>query len=365
MKEFLTLVFLTVTLTGCYLNEDVPEDQNIWDYSLPSQQGLADGELLTLDQEIEDDLFGATQSLIIIKNDQLIFENYYDENDRTTLFPIGRVGIGIVSALFGEVLNNELANQLDQPIAVFFPEYSEIFDETPAKRNITVRHLLNMTEGLAWNGSVISIEEESNDLRQMRASNDFVEYVLSRPLEAPPGNRFSFNSGNSIILLNLIDRLIDEPLSEFFSARLFGPLEITSFEVRNMPNGLPDYGTGLSLSTLDLTKIGYLLIKNGVWNGVQLIDSRWIDDMFSSQEEVDLNFDFGFQWWRFNDTSFIARQFGFSDFHFIHGERSQGLYLSRDGQFVITVNNGFNTARNFATPSFFIFIRILDSISLN
>ena len=182
--------------------------------------------LLDFDAAVQFQNFGNMQGLIVIKDDHLVFENYYQQNSRRELFPVGRIGASLVSMLLGEVLNNELGNQIDTPIYQLLPEYSGIFDAEPLKRQITIRHLLTMQTGLVWNESLRTVADTGNDLSAMIISNDYVEFVLSKQVEATPGRRFSFNSGCYFILLKIMDQLLDTHLQAYFEERLFQTLGI-------------------------------------------------------------------------------------------------------------------------------------------
>jgi len=371
MKGLILYSFLILVLSGCYLSEDVPEDQDVWEYSQPSAQNLSSSILLDLDQQIKIDINESmflqnVNSLIIIRNDHLVFENYYNNHGRSSIFPIGKIGIGIVSALFGEVLNNELAGQLDTRIDQFFPDYESIFNESPTKRDITIRHLLSMTSGLAWNESIFPIDNPESNLSQLLNSSDFISFILSRQLEAPPGIRFSENSGNSILLLHIMDQLIDESLADFFQSRLFDPLEITTQQVSMTPGGLPNYSLGLSMNTIDFTKIGYLMIKDGEWGGFQVVDPRWLDTILSTQRTLSNNTEAGFHWFRFPEGSFVDERTGIQDFNYQLGEFSQGLFFSEDAQIVMVSTNGLDPARGLSSSSSFsIFNRFLEAVPFN
>lgn len=362
MKRIISIIILFPILNACYLDENIPPDQEVWDYELPANLGMNENVLLQLDADIKQGLFGNTQGLTIIKNNKLIFENYYQGTGRNDFFAVGRLGTGLVTALFGEILNNRLANQLDTPIYRFFPEYTAIFEANPNKREITIEHLLNMTSGFVWNESLTTIDEADNDLTKLLNSDNYVEFVLNQPLEAPPGRRFSFNSGCNIILLNLMDKLIGESLQEYFEQRVFAPLGIEDYQVDHTPSGLPNYSLGLSLKQLDLTKIGYLLLKNGEWEGLQIIDNRWMDQILQSQKTISSQNDFGYNWWLFNNQSFIFTNYNIDDVNYLFGTRNQGIYFSQKRDLLVVINNGIDPGRSFSNTSFWAFTQVLDSL---
>lgn len=362
MKRILLIIIIVPILNACFLGEDVPPDQQTWQYELPGSMGMDENVLLQLDRDIKQNLFGNTLGVTIIKNDRLIYENYYQGRKRADSFSIGRLGTGLVTALFGEILNNRLANQLDTPVYRFFPEYSDIFESNPTKKEITIKHLLQMTDGLVWNETLTGIDQPGNNLTELLNSDDMVEFVFNQQLEAPPGRRFSYNSGCSVIILTLMDKLLEQPIQEFFEERIFTPLGIKNYEVSNTPSGIPNYSLSLRMNQLDLTKIGYLLLKNGNWNNTQIIDSRWIEEILSSQNKISDQNDFGYNWWLFNNDSFIFNNYGIDDIKYLYGATNQGIYFSQNRDLLVVINNGLDPSRNFSNSSFWALTRVLDSI---
>ena len=66
-----------------------------------------------------------TIAYVIIKNDSIWFENYYDgfdENSKTNSFSMAK---SYVSGLLGKAIDDGYIKSLDQPVGAFFPEFSE------------------------------------------------------------------------------------------------------------------------------------------------------------------------------------------------------------------------------------------------
>jgi CubicO group peptidase (beta-lactamase class C family) len=82
------------------------------------------------------------------------------------------------------------------------------------------------------------------------------------------------------------------PLAE---AHLFGPLGIENFQWKLTPAGLPDALGGLYLEAVDLAKIGYLYLHDGVWDGKRILPEGWAEA--ATNKQVDQP-GYGYQWWR-------------------------------------------------------------------
>ena len=82
---------------------------------------------------------------VIIKNDSIWFENYYDgfdENSKTNSFSMAK---SYVSGLMGKAIEEGYIKSLDQPVSDFFPEFSE-----GLAAKLTVGDLSSMASGTNW-----------------------------------------------------------------------------------------------------------------------------------------------------------------------------------------------------------------------
>ena len=86
-----------ICLSGCVLGPEKPDDQDVWVYSAPSTAGISDSLMVVLNNNIEDDVFNNINSLIVVKEDQLIFENYYDLSFRSRMRNIGQATFPILT----------------------------------------------------------------------------------------------------------------------------------------------------------------------------------------------------------------------------------------------------------------------------
>src|SRR5690606_38971459 len=83
-----------------------------------------------------------TVAYVIIKNDSVWFENYYDgfsAESKTNSFSMAK---SMVTSLLGKAIMEGYIESLDQPISDFYPEYS--YAKT------TVGDLASMASGLDW-----------------------------------------------------------------------------------------------------------------------------------------------------------------------------------------------------------------------
>jgi len=84
---------------------------------------------------------------------------------------------------------------------------------------------------------------------------------------------------------------------------LFRPIGIDEYYWKLTPTGEVDTEGGLYLSAHDLARIGYLMLREGEWNGRQIVSREWVrvstspvvSDVYPGNDRQDSGY--GYQWW--------------------------------------------------------------------
>jgi CubicO group peptidase (beta-lactamase class C family) len=105
--------------------------------------------------------------------------------------------------------------------------------------DITIRHLLTMTAGWAWDGQV-------NFART--AETDDLDLMLTRPMACDPGDCFEYDSGSSNVLAYVVQALSGELMADYLQPRLFDPLGIAPPEWVVTEDGANRGGGGIHLT---------------------------------------------------------------------------------------------------------------------
>lgn len=300
---------------------------------------MDEGRLLNLDQKIKDGVFGQIRSLMIVKDDKLIYENYYNRAERLDQVQMLGASVSVASILAGIALDQNRLPDLSTPIRELLPNPT-IFED-PLKAQITLRHLLDMRAGIAWNEFLRPFDDPQNTANQMASSLDWANFTLNEPMEAVPGGRFAYSSGTVMILSRIIQDGAGTSLAAFAEQNLFGPLEI-DYTWPSDPSGVTNAGFGLEITPLSLAKLGYLVLNNGRWFGDQIVSSDYIEEMTSLQSQFNFQNDFGLSWWRFSDFNFFIEGIEINDISFAWGAGGQFTFVIPHENMVVTT-----TASNF------------------
>jgi CubicO group peptidase (beta-lactamase class C family) len=233
-------------------------------------------------------------SLLIIRHGALAFERYMRGMTPDRPHNLKSATKSITSLLVGIALATGDLGGLDEPLGYILPELFAGVDER-AKREITIRHLLTMRSGLAW-------DEYGASAIAMTASPDWVRYVLERPLAHAPGTHFNYSTGDTHLLAAALQKLTSMSLSEYAALYLFGPLGITRYTWPADPQGVTIGGAELSLTPRDLARIGYLALRGGLWRDEALVPAHWIAESHRSHVALSTGdscagLGYGYLWW--------------------------------------------------------------------
>ena len=266
--------------------------------------------------------FGRIESLLIIKDQKLVLEEYFFGYDRNQLHYINSCTKSITSLLLGISLNRHNQSDVDQPLFNFFPEYDSL--KTSGKEKITLKHVMTMTAGF----------QDENDFSGT-IPEDFIKYLLTLPLESIPGEKFRYSGECTNILGGLIYTIENKQADEFAEEVLFNKLGISEFDWER-ENGIVHCDAGLCIYPRDMTKVGLLVLNKGVWQGEQIVPEEWIDISTKPHVAESEFFDYGFQWWHRSKQNIPwwknPKQGG-------NTEYDMTLALGHGGQYIMIIND--------------------------
>jgi len=221
------------------------------------------------------------------------YHPYYQETGLHTMQSVTKT---ITSVVMGVAIErNEFDVKLDAPILRFF-DVSKVQNLDDRKRRITLGHLLTMRSGLDW-------EEDApyNDSRNvccaMEACDDWVQFVINRPMAHDPGTFFAYSSGVSQLLGYIFQKATGQDIEAYAKEHLFTPLGIENHFWKRTPLGLVDTEGGLFLHPQDLAKIGDLYLHGGMWMGKRIVSTEWVKQSVTPITEARLGMKYGYQWW--------------------------------------------------------------------
>ncbi|MBT8318849.1 MAG: beta-lactamase family protein, partial [Gramella sp.] len=204
---------------------------------------------------------------LIIKNDSLLFEKYYngyDNNSRTNSFSMAK---SIVTALMFKAIQDGHLENTDQPVADFFPQFD---------KSLTIGDLSSMSSGLNWDENYYNPFAST---ARAYFDDDIREQVLDLEVIEEPGEKFKYLSGNTQLLGMVIEKATGKNLSEYLSESFWKPMGMNDaalWQLDSEESGMEKAYCCISSNARNFAKFGKLFLNYGTWEGQQLLDSAFI-----------------------------------------------------------------------------------------
>ena len=112
--------------------------------------------------------------------------------------------------------------------------------------------------------------------------------------------------------------------------------------------GLNPAGWGLTLSAMDMAKIGKLYLNNGTWKERQIVSSEWISESTKVQSKFG-QLSYGYLWWIIDGESFGALGDGGD---VIYANREKDMVVSITGMLVPDVKDRVEFIKDYIEPMF-------------
>jgi len=363
-RIIISCIFSFFLLTSFCIKEKSPVDpNNQLTYKIPEQTndgwqtasvkdvGLNGSIIENLIKELHKGTYENLHSLLIIKDNKIVFEEYfkgykwnYDpanqyrgelhEYDKNTIHNLASITKSFTSSLVGIAIEQNYIQSINDKLFSYFTQYSSL--KNSQKDKITLQHLLTMTSGMQWNESDFSTIE--NDIVQLFYVADPIRYILEKPIIHEPGTHFFYNGGNTNLLGEII-KITTEDLVDFADKNLFQLLGIINYEWDYLNPQVIHASGNLKLRPRDMAKFGQLFLNEGLWNGTRIISKEWVEE--STQKHISFSNSswsdgYGYQWWM---KTYLVKSKSF-DSYFAAGWGGQKINIFPEQQMVVVFTGG-------------------------
>ncbi|WP_455170538.1 serine hydrolase domain-containing protein [Aegicerativicinus sediminis] len=235
------------------------------------------------------DKFG-TIAFMIIKNDSIWFEEYYDgytKDSHTNSFSMAK---SMVSAMLGRAIMEDKIKSLEEPVGNYFSEFNN-----GIAADLTVGDLSSMASGLNWDESYYS---PFSITTRAYFDNNLKELMLGVKVVEEPGKRHEYLSGNTELLGMVISKATGKSLSEYLSATFWQPMgaEHQAFwQIDSEENGMEKAYCCIASNARDFARFGKLYKDHGKWKGQSLLDSSFISKSITPRFKESPQYGYG--WW--------------------------------------------------------------------
>ena len=273
-----------------------------WETSSLSTEDVDSQKINDLIYDILTGKFRNIYSILLVKNGKVILEEYFYGYHRDSIFDLQSAVKSVVSILVGIAVDRQMISSLDQKVYDFYPEFKKT-NWVEQKNEITIKHALTMTAGLEWDQFTSDVSR--NDSQKFWQSDNRLRYVMEKNLVEPPGAKFNYSNGLSVLLGGIIRETTGYYCNQFAAKNLFEPLSISNYRWDLGQWRIDVGGTvgKLFLNPRDMAKIGYLMLKEGSWQGKQIVSKQWVIESTKPHITDDLfGAGYGYQWWYGNEV---------------------------------------------------------------
>ncbi|WP_075602049.1 serine hydrolase domain-containing protein [Saccharicrinis aurantiacus] len=237
---------------------------------------------------------------LIIKNDSILYEEYWDNYSNSSLSNSFSAAKSVVGLLIGAAIDDGYIKSIDQKVGEFIPEFNN-----PPNDKLKIKHLLTMSSGSNWDESYTS---PTSLTTQAYYGNNITGLVSDLKITDVPGKYFSYKSGDTQLLSLVLKNATEKSLSDYASEKLWKPLgcEREALWSLDKNNGTEKAYCCLNSNARDFAKIGELVLKDGLINNKQIISKDFIQSatspanyLIDSDDNKPVNH-YGYQWWIIN-----------------------------------------------------------------
>lgn len=269
-KTFTLIAIAAVLATGMPTAQaapsaDIPTAQ-------PEAVGVDSTRLVALSEWIRRDKLDV-RSLLVIKDGKLVFERYSDGLGRDYNHELYSVTKFISALLVGTLVGDGKLAATDAPAARLATARPDLAASLADKQQIQLKHLMSMASGLSY-----KLVEGTDTLYY--GVPDRLKVAATASVRAAPGTEFDYIDVNPVLVGATISHVTGLPEQQYAARRLFEPLGMSHYRWDGADGkGAVSGGWGLRLRSIDMARLGMLMLDQGRWNGQQIVPASWVAQM--------------------------------------------------------------------------------------
>ncbi|MCX6090120.1 MAG: serine hydrolase, partial [Candidatus Atribacteria bacterium] len=235
-----------------------------------------------------------TQAFIVIHRDKVLFEKYYNGCSRDSIVTSFSVAKSFTSALIGLAIDEGYIHSVNDPITDYLPEL-KVRDSRFS--DVKISDLLHMSSGFGF-------REPPDDIISYYDPNLRKAALERARIEEEPGKHYLYNKYHPQLLGIILERATKRPVTQYLQEKIWNPLGMEfdgSWSIDSTEHQFEKMECGINDRAIDFAKFGRLYVRQGNWDGKQLISSNWIQT--SALPYIPQDKDYYPNWPFFHDSS--------------------------------------------------------------
>lgn len=292
-----------------------------------------------LNRKIVKQFFKDVTSVVVLKEGELLLEQYFNEANRNTLHDTRSVGKSFASTLLGIAIDDNYIKSETQTLNEFYN--LNFFQNYSIKKDqITLKDLLTMSS--TFGGSDMNFESAGHE-EKMYATKNWVDFTLNLSVDKlkEATKQWDYFTAGVIVLGDVINKSVPDGLEKYSIKKLFVPLGITKYKWQFTPQKVANTAGSLQLRSLDYAKYGQLYKNQGAWNGKQILSKEWINKSLSHQIAITENEFYGYLFW---NKTYKVKNIDY-EVYYSSGNGGNRIFIFKDQPLVVVI-----TATAYNTP---------------
>lgn len=245
-----------------------------------------------------------TVAFIIVRDDTMLYENYFDGYSDSSIIPSFSVAKSFVSALIGIAIDEGYIKSTNLPVTVYLPEL-----KNPGLDKITIEDLLNMRSGIDFNEGYNS---PFADMAKYYYGTDLEKYIVKLKVKEPPDRSYDYISVNTLLLSLILERATHTKINAYLEQKIWQPIGMESegsWSVDSKKNQTVKSFCCINAIARDYARFGRLYLKKGNWEGKQIISEQWIERSASviNDSRDSQGYPYTYQWRALQNGAFFAK----------------------------------------------------------
>jgi len=245
-----------------------------------------------------------TVAFLVVKNDTLIYEKYFDNYTDSSIIPSFSVSKPFVSALVGIAIDEGKIKSTMVPITNFLPELTN-----PGFEEITIEDLLNMRSGIDYNEGYNS---PFADMAKYYYGTNLANYIKKLKLKESPDLTYDYISVNTLLLSLIVERATNFKINNYLEQKIWQPIGMESdatWSIDSEENQTIKSFCCINAVARDFARFGRLYLKKGNWEGHQIISEEWVNRSTSviNDSRDSQGYPYTYQWRVLPNGSFFAK----------------------------------------------------------
>ena len=234
-----------------------------------------------------------TTAFVVLRGDEVLVEAYGEGQSRESLQTSFSVAKSVLSTLVGIAIERGEIGGLDDPVTDYVPELAE---RDPAFSRITLRHLVTMSSGLAYEEQGLPWSDDARtyydpDLRAL---------ALTAEIAEPPGRTWLYNNYNPLLVGLALERAVGRPVEEYAADVLWGPMGAeadASWSADSEAHRFPKMESGVNAVARDYARFGLLFAREGRAGDRQVVPAGWVAEATARDTSADPAEHYQYWWW--------------------------------------------------------------------